>query len=293
MTLPSNTLPTLADEIAAVLPLMLPVYVDGPSLKDIAQAIGADIASVRKASVELNSRGRANLMRRLNSREQFLVPVKYRVDGLRTCSQCRSLFPMRYQEKSGKLRFHDRRTCSDKCHRAAGWTDENRGRRCAALSAAQSTPKALARIVAHNKQRWSKPGERERLAEQNRREWADPVKKALRSQSIAKVNGQPHMRKFYSELRKQHWADPVKRQKMYEAATRSQRTQAYRKKLSTLTRERWRDPVWRKKWTEANRRKAGNRKGHKQSADHVAKRVNARKRNSATALSSPIPHHNG
>lgn len=260
--LPTNPLRTLADEILAVLPSIMIENPHGPRLRIIAQRLGADEASVRRAARQLNVDARADLMRRLDSPEQFLVPIRYRkAVGLRYCANCGETFtaPPVKTFKTG-THYSDRRCCSRSCGIAWSWTRPGvKQRRIEAIKTERKSPEAMARLAAHNKRRWSRPEEHEKLSAQNRREWADPVKGALRAQSIKAVNGSPKMVKFYSDLRKAWWKDPAMRQKMLNAAKASQSTQEYRAKLSKLVRERWRDPVWRKKWTEANRIKS--RKG--------------------------------
>lgn len=249
--LPSNPLPSLADEILAALPQLLKTHIDGPGLADIAKHIGADMPSVRRAAFQLNSDARANLMRRLHSREQFLIPVRrYSRDlGYRYCAHCQSTFAVVHKSK--------RRCCSRGCGIAWSWSRPGvKERRSAGIKLAHSTPEARERLDVHNRRRWSKPGERERLSEQNRRQWADPVKKALRAQSIAAVNGSPEMRLLYSNLRKQWWKDPQMRERMVAAAKRAKNTPEFKAYFSELCRKRWRDPAWRKKWLLAVRRNA-------------------------------------
>lgn len=274
--LPTNPLPTLADEVLTALPALFARFPDGVPLARFVDALGADIASIRRAAKQLNVDARADLMRRLDSREQFLVPLRYRkAAGFRYCANCGETFVLPPES--------NRRCCSRACGIAWSWTRPGvKDRRVAAIKAERKSPEAQARIAAHNKTRWSRPGEREKLAEQNRREWADPVKRALRAQSIKAVNGSPGMRKFYSDMRKAWWADPVMRKKMHDAALASQSTQEYRLKLSALVRERWRDPVWRKKWEKSSRLNAQKASaanvGRKQSPGHIRKRVDAAKR---------------
>jgi hypothetical protein len=281
--LSKNPLPTVADEIALVLPSLWATHPNGPALAVFADKLAIDLGKIRRAAKEINADGRAWLMRRLKSREQFLVPPRCHVGGLRYCANCEKTFDNFYFDPNGKRRMAMSRTCSRSCAVALKWKKPGmREHMRRVLSERQSTPDALARIAAHNKRRWSDSEEHKRLSEQNRREWADPVKGALRAQSIKEVQNRPEQRKFYSDLRKQWWKDPVMRKKMHDAAAASQKTQAYREKLSGLAKERWRDPVWREKWTAANKVKsmkaASINRGRKQSRETIEKRVESTRR---------------
>lgn len=277
-------LPTLADEIMAALPSITVSDARAATARFLAQHLGSDIASVRRAMAELNADARASLMRRPDSRRMFLVPFLSRgAPDLRCCAQCGNLFGLRPKG--------DRRVC---CTRACGvaWSWNRPGvreRRSAGIKTQKQTPEAMAALAAHNARRWSKPGEREKLAEQNRKEWRDPIKGKLRAQSIAIVQRSPKMRNLYSELRKVFWADPAMREKMLAGIRESKRTPEARAKFSALLSERWKDPAWRKKWLAAVRRNgargAAKIKGRKQSAEQIAARVASFKRTRALKAS--------
>lgn len=239
---------TLADRIFVV----IPDTAQGLSMKAAQRATGQSSAHVRRAFEALHAANRARIVKRGCGGALYLVHPESEVT---TCVVCRREFtpPVAKRSDSRGVRRSQRKTCSRKCHAALGWLahPEKRGDRCKALSAAQSTPKAMARIAAHNKRRWAKPEEHEKLREQNRLRWKDnPEKRFEYGAKLAIINGTPEKKKFYSEMRKAHWADPVKRKKMYDAATASQRVAAYREKLSRITKERWADPVWRAKWAK-------------------------------------------
>lgn len=283
---------TLAEEVLAVLPSLMAERPHGPSIRAIAVRLGADDVNVRGAARQLNTEAKADLYRRTNSREQFLVPFRCRnVVGLRYCANCNKTFAMPPRKKiDGGSYYSNRRCCTRACGIAWSWNRPGvRQRRSAGIKTAHNTPEQRARLDAHNKRRWSRPGEREKLSEQNRREWKDPVKAALRAQSIKAVNGSPEKRKFYSDMRKAFWRDPAMRAKMIAAATKAKSTPEYRAYFSELCRQRWRDPVWRKKWMPAVKRNAAlgasALKGKKQSAAQIAARVDATKRTKATKLS--------
>ncbi len=247
---------TVADEILQDLPGLIRDYPDGPSLKIIAAHMGLELAHVRAAARTLNSEARADLMRRMDSREQFLVPYRYRkAEGLRFCARCDATFEQTEPRKFATgIHYSNRRCCTRACAIAWSWDRPGvREKRKAGISVSKQTPEAKAVLEAHNKRRWSKPEEHARLSEQNRREWADPLKKLLRSQSIAATHRTPEMRKFYSDLRKAWWQIPEMRQKMCEAATKAKNTPEFKAYFSALLRERWKDPVWRKKWERAVR----------------------------------------
>lgn len=282
--LPKNPLATLDDEIVERLPALLQTTPEGPSLRLIAEELAADYASVRAAAFRLNADGRADVMRRLNSRELYLVPIKYRKSrGLAHCAICEACFDRgdKRSGRSGRKRYthyNDRRTCSRKCWGALSWRGDGvHAKRCAALHKSQSTPEAVARTKRTNAKRWARPGERKKMSEQNRRLWADPIGNAIRSQAIAKAARKPERRKKDSERRKAAWANPETRKKMLAGMEASHRVQAYRASASERMRARWRDPKWRKKWMKAVRRNsakaAAKNRGRKQPAAQIAKRV--------------------
>lgn len=267
----------------AALPTLLTSHPEGPALKFFAIELGADMLSIRRGATELNRTGRADLMRRENSRELFLVPLKYRkAEGRHLCAACGALFDRPKKKRyTNSTYYSDRRTCSRSCHSSLGWKPENNTTRRAALSAAQSRPEALERLARHNQRRWAKSGERERMSEQNRREWADPVKAARRAQSIRSVQRRPTQRALYSAIRKEWWRNPEMRQKMIDAAKKAKNTPEYKAYFSELCRQRWRDPEWRKKWLRAARENGKKGavaiRGRKQSQAQVAARVAATK----------------
>lgn len=146
-----------------------------------------------------------------------------------------------------------RRSCSRSCANALGWHNVNRDRRRAALSAAQKARGAA--ISEHNRQRWARPGEREKLSARNRTAWSDPATRAKLSAGIRARQSLPEMRRLYAEIRRQLWRDPEYRARASEAIRRSKNTAEARALFSALLRERWKDPVWREKWTTAMRRR--------------------------------------
>lgn len=275
LALPANPLPTLADEILAV----VIEHREGVKLKSLTSTIGADIAHIRRAAKELNVAARAILMRRRSSREFFLVPNKSQVDGLRVCVSCGTPFdPPFWATPSGRKKFYPRRSCSRACGIAWSWSRPGvREKRSAGIKVTKNTPEAMERLAEHNKRRWSKPSEHEKLAEQNRREWADPVKATLRAQSIKAIHTQPEKRKHASDTKKRQWAEPGYRTKTVEGIRRSKTTPEARAQFSKLLADRWKDPVMRAKYTAANARRshdvAARNKGKKQSPGQVAKRV--------------------
>lgn len=256
-TLALNPLSTLADETLDVLPRLLKLRPDGVPLALFVSELGADLPSIKRAARELNKSGLADLVRRLESRELFLAPLKYRpAVGYYFCAVCNTMFERPRRKYRVGTYYSDRRTCSASCHAALTWKPETKAARCAAISAAHSTPAALARTAAHNKRRWGDPEQHRRLSEQNRREWADPIKGAKRKQTITAVQRRPESRALYSAIRKEWWKDPAMRAKMIEAAKRAKNTPEFKAYFSELCRQRWRDPAWRKKWLPAVRRNA-------------------------------------
>lgn len=285
LSLPSNPLASLADEILRALPELMLVNRSGPSALMICEAVGADIGAVRRAMHQLNEEGRADLMRRLDSREQFLVPLRYRgIDGLRYCVNCGETFkpPAKVRERGG-TRYSNRRGCSRACGIAWSWNRPGvRDRRRMGIAQQKRTPEALAKTAEINEKRWARSGERERMGEKSRRRWADPVMKANLARAIALVQRSPEMRKLYSDLRKQWWKDPLMREKMVVAMKACRATPEARAKFSELLKARWHDPVLRKKYLAAARanikKMAVKNVGKRQSVEHVAARIASSKK---------------
>lgn len=267
-------LPTLADEVFGELTALVRAHPTGVTVSTVAKKFSADAASARRALRQLNTEGRAKLMRRMDSRQEFLVPLRYRAaPGLRICANCGIAFQLRPMARYATGTSHDNRKC---CTRTCSisWSWRRPGvadRRKAGIRAERATPAARARAANFNKKRWAKPGERERLSESNRRRWADPAIKAEWSRAIARVQRSPEMRRLYSELRKQWWKDPAMREKMIASAKRVKNTPEFKAYFSELCRKRWRDPVWRKKWLAAARKNAAK-------AGHVSAEIRRKKK---------------
>lgn len=248
---------TVADEILRELPVLMKRHPSGPSLKQIAEHMGIEIAHIRNAAKSLNTEALADLMRRVDSKEQFLVPFRYRkAQGLRYCANCNKTFPQSHVTRTvSGTHYSNRRCCSRSCGIAWSWTRPGvKVKRKAGISISKNTSHAMDRLADHNKRRWSKPEEHTKLSEQNRREWADPMKRALRAQAIASVHRTPEMRQFYSNLRKEWWKVPAMREKMIVAARKAKQTPEFRAYFSELLKARWRDPAWRRKWLPAVRK---------------------------------------
>lgn len=256
---------TLADEIMGALPSLMAVHPQGPTVAILADQLSADSASVRLAVRQLDDDCRAKLCRR--GKAWHLLPAD---DPTPVCPVCMAAFE--------RPRKSERITCGRSCAVALSWRNEaTRERKSQAIRAALATPKARARLAAHNKRRWAKPEERAKLSEQNRRYWADPVNRAARSAAIAKQHGTPEYRAKASEIRRRFWRDPVSRRKMVEGIRRSKQTPEARAKFSALLRARWQDPVWRAKWmaaVRANALKAAEKtRGKRQPREQVQKRI--------------------
>lgn len=127
-----NPLPTLAQEILS----LLPDHSQGITIAEIAHCLGAGIASVRAAARELNADGRAVLMRRIDSREHFLVSPKEVTrqkvpTGLRCCVQCGKAFEIAKwycpKKRGQRFAYSPARTCSQKCAALLARRD---GKRC-------------------------------------------------------------------------------------------------------------------------------------------------------------------
>lgn len=282
MTIPANPLPSLADEVLAALPALMIAFPAGPGVAEIADHLGADRPSVRRAMRQLNADARADMMRRLHSREHFLVPLKSRgIEGYRLCACCGREFTVR-------PRRH-RRTCSRPCSIKWSWTRPGVAeRRIGGIKKQRATPAAQERLAAHNRRRWSDPAQRQRLADWNRRRWADPATKADLARAIAAVQRTPEMRRLYSELRKTYWQDPEKRKLMLAGIRRSKSSPEARALFSGLLKARWQDPVLRPKYLAAVKvggaKAAAKKRGTKEPPEVTRKRVESRRRNAAARM---------
>jgi hypothetical protein len=290
-SLRKNPLPSLADEILAVLPDVIRGNPGGATGRVLSAVLGADILSLRRAMVKLAEDGRADLRRRkATGREWAVVPWRYRdplADGERYCPTCKEFFKLRPKIRRHHATTYDNRhCCSRKCSVAWSWTRPGVAKkRKAGILLERQTPAGKKRTIEHNRKRWSRPGERKRLSEWNKRRWADPVIKAELSRAIALAQGTPEMRAFYSNMRTELWKDPKFRKRMVDGIKKSKGSPEARKLFSKLLKERWQDPVLRKKYLAGVRRAAKIRgaqmKGKKQSRKHVARRVASRKRSRA------------
>lgn len=151
-----------------------------------------------------------------------------------------------------------RRSCSRACAAALAWKDpESRSRRVASITAQKRSPAARDFQRRLNAERWSRPGERQKLAEWNRQRWADPATKKMLSEAIQRAQGSPDQRAHYSRLRRRQWAtDTIYRERTVAGIRRAKRTSEARRLFSALMRARWRDPIWREKYllaAKANR----------------------------------------
>lgn len=229
------------DQIAAA----IPAGKVGLSLVAAADIVGGPVPFARKAFEAVAASGRAMLVRRGRGGALFLV---HNDAGVLACKMCQREFTRGRKSK--------RVTCSTPCAMSYGWAKagpDSAVKRGRAISAALNTPENKARQDAHNKRRWSKPGEREKLAEQNRKEWKRPEKAAIRAAKIALAHQKPEMREFYSKLRKADWANPEYRKMVMEKVSASKKVAAYRARFSQLMKQRWADGDLRQKYTAANR----------------------------------------
>ena len=137
-----------------------------------------------------------------------------------------------------------RRSCSRSCAIALSW-NTNRAQRVRSISAAHKRRGPAQAEM--NRQRWARPGEREKLSERNRQEWADPISRERRSAAIQRAHSTPEKRQFYSDLRRAMWRDPVYRARVTQIVRESHQTPEYRALFSALLVERWKDPVLREK----------------------------------------------
>lgn len=265
----------LSDRVLAALPR----FAEAPMAPAMAEIIGADLAGVRAAYVELEASGRAKIVRRGNG--LHLVPADH--PG-RICAVCRAEYdPLPSRGEGGRLRPSKRRTCSRACAIKLGWQESpNREARVAAMVASRNTPESRAKSTAVNLRRWSDPAQREKLSRQNRERWADPVMKMKMSVAIQREHSTPEKRALYSRNIKARWDDPEGRRKIQEGTKRGKNTPEAKAKFRKLMQDRWADPVMREKYTAANRKRNEARaaavRGRKQSPETIAKRVASRKR---------------
>lgn len=245
-----NPLPTVADELLCALPEIIAQNPSGATVKMVADQLGLDAASARAAMSRLNLEGRATLMRRRGSREQYLVPNGYRLaPGYIICANCGLHFDRPSKSK--------RRCCSRGCGIAWSWLLPGvKERRVAGIRAERATLGAKARAAKLNEKRWARPDERKRLSEWNKKRWSNPAIKADLARAIRLEHSSAEKRKFYSDHRKRAWADPATREKYLAGIRKSKRSPEARAKFSALLKARWQDPVWRKKYMAAVKKNA-------------------------------------
>lgn len=199
MTTFAKMLPTLADEISLLLPVLLGQYPEGPLASDVARCIGANVPSVRRAFEALEADGRAKIVRR--KRALHLVSPDY--PG-RTCIICRIEFnPVRKETKA----------CSHSCARHLAWQNADmRARHQASVKAAKSDPALREHFSKINKERCSTPEWRAKMSDQNRRSWKDPESRAKRLVAIeAAWRGENAIQRITKAREKKLalWSDPV------------------------------------------------------------------------------------
>ena len=231
---------SLADRIAGI----IPQTAHGLSLKAAIANTGNEAPAVRAAFDRLVSNGLARIVRRGRGGAVYIVLADCSVP---ICAVCQREFTRPPKSK--------RETCSNHCHAALRHrraTPEQKEKWRKTLSRVQSSPKALARLAAHNQRRWSDPKQHEMLSEQNRKRWKDPESAAIVAAKIRVHHQQPKMRAFYSELRKKDWARPEYAAMVKAKSAASLREQSRRAKISALVKKRWQDPELRAKYTSAN-----------------------------------------
>lgn len=244
--------------LAARILELVPGATGGLSLRAAVKALGQDIPHTRAAFEALDKSGRARLFRRGRGGALYLAPPDSAV-LICAIETCRTEFQRAPKSK--------RLTCSRACHGALGWKDPVKAaKRRAAISTEHRSPEARARTAAHNKRRWSKPGEREKLALQNARRWKGRIEEFERYRAKMRIiQTEPERRKMYSDLRKEWWADPKMRKKMTDAVNASEAVQEYRKNFGKFLKLRWADPEFRAKYTAANRARNTPERGEKTS----------------------------
>lgn len=248
----------------------LPAFESAPLAQDVAEYLNTDVPHVRQAFERLEADGRAKIVRR--GRGLHLVPTDY--PGL-ICPVCRGEF---VRSKKSK-----RVTCSRKCGIAWSWQKPGvRERRKEGISKQRQSPEGRANTSERNRRRWSDPKQRERLSKWNKDRWQDPYVKAELSVAIQKAQSRPDRVEFQRNQIKRRWGDAKGREKLVEGIRKSKRTPEARAKFSKLLSDRWKDPEMRAKYTAANHKRnaklAEELRGKKQSPEHIAKRMKARKK---------------
>lgn len=206
--LPVNPLPTLADEIAAYLPFLVPHHADGVvPLRALAEALGVDWPRVRTAAQELDGTGRCRLL--LRKRVLHLVQPDY---AGRICIICHREFAAVKKET---------RTCSHSCGRHLAWRNPvMRERHRASVIAARSSPSARERMSKIQKARCNTPEERKRRSDCNRRSWKDPESRAKRLIAIEDAWKGDKAKARIERARNKKlslWSDPAWKAKTVEA----------------------------------------------------------------------------
>lgn len=173
------------------------------------------------------------------------------------CKNCGTAF-------EGTLGFSGqkkRKTCSRSCAVALSWKKPGvREAKMASLSKAQSTPKALARLAAHNARRWAKPDEHQKLSEQNRREWRHPERAKKRAAAIKKKNNSPEVLAKFRAAKRELWKNPIYRESNTKAVREALATPENRARASAALRRRWQDPIKRQKMLDGWKRMIGKKR---------------------------------
>jgi hypothetical protein len=260
---------TLADRIFDLIPRTR----CGLSLKDAMAGTRQSQVHVRAAFDALHKAGRGKIVKRGRGGALYLILPS---GNVRSCVVCHKEFtpPVGVWRGTVRKRMSTRKTCSRSCHAAYGWLahPEKREARCKALSAAQSTPEALARTAAHNKRRWSNPEEHEKLREQNSKRWkGNPEKYFEYCARLAIINGTPEKREFYSKLRKENWADPEYAAMVKAKSAASLREQTRRANAGARLKARWGDPVKGERLRQANIAKNNKPENKKRTSERMKK----------------------
>lgn len=164
--LPKNPLPTLADEIFVMLPMLLAQYPTGPVAAQVAAFVSADMQNTRRAIEALEADGRAKIVRR--GRALHLVGNDY--PG-RLCVICRKEFHATRKETV---------TCSRSCGRYLAWQNPDLRTRHRQSVRASRTPALRKRQSKQQRARCADPVVRQRMSVIQRRTWSDPVVRANR-----------------------------------------------------------------------------------------------------------------
>lgn len=157
---------------------------------------------------------------------------------MNVCEKCGVAFELPKKSKR-------RRTCSRKCSASLSWDNPGtREKRRASIRETKLLPKYRKITIEANVRRWSRPGEREKLAERNRN--MTPQQLAERGKQIAaRWARDPALTKRASDFRRAWWRIPENRAKAIAVMQTVHQSAEAKAGFSARLRARWQNPKMR------------------------------------------------